>query len=376
MAQKVQSLAAAGMANLSSEPYVKYDAEGVEPKIPNEAEQQNELFDIIRRTQEHNFSMHRHAMRGTHVKTQAIVKGQLTINSDLPEHLAQGLASPANAQSPHPVAIRFANEPSFLQDDRAPGPRGCGMKIFNVSGNYLDPIGSRTQTQDLTFNNAPLLELRDLKTTVEIFTIRERHFREPEKIKPELEKRSDASLQKAPMGLPNQHFLSYTMYSQAAYRWGPYVVKYALFPTGEYQAALEKSHKITDSSSPEQHSQWLKEWFRDGKQDATYDLRVQLCQSLSAQPVEDASVPWDETAFPFQTVGQVVLPAGQDPFAAERRAFWDDHMKLNVWYGLEEHRPLGSVNRLRKELYQRSSGFRSHMNDADLKEVSSIDQIP
>lgn len=375
MAQKVQSLAAAGVANLSSEPYIKYDAEGVEPNIPNEAAQQSELFDIIRRTQEHNFSMHRHAMRGTHVKTQAIVKGQLTILPSLPPHLAHGLASSSNAQTPHPIAMRFANEPSFLQDDRAPGPRGCSMKIFDVSGSFLSETGTRTHTHDLTFNNAPLLELRDLPTTVEIFTIRERHFRHPENIGPELEKRSDTSLQKAPMGLPNHHFLGYTMYSQSAFRWGPYIAKYALFPTGEFQTALTKSHAITEDSSPEQHSQWLKEWF-NGTRDATYDLRVQLCQSLSAQPVEDCSVPWDETAFPFQTVGKVVLPAGQNVFSAERRAFWDDHMKLNVWYGLEDHRPLGSVNRLRKELYQHSSGFRSKTNDDDLREVSSVDQIP
>lgn len=374
MAQKVQSLASAGIANISSKPYVKYDDEGVEPKVPNEAELQNELFDIIRRTQEHNFSMHRHAMRGTHVKTQAIVKGTLTILPDLPEELAHGIASSENGKEAHPLGIRFANEPSFLQDDRAPGPRGCGMKIFNVEGTFMDELGKRSKTQDMTFNNAPLLELRDVKTTVEIFTIRERHFREPEKIGPELDKRGDKNLQKAPSQLPNQHFLSYTMYSQAAYRWGPYVAKYALFPTGDFQAALAKSHKISGDSSPEQHSQWLKEWF--SSKEATYDLRVQLCQSIDAQSVEDTGVAWDETAFPYRTVGKVVLSAGQDVFSAERRTFWDEHMKLNVWYGLEEMRPLGSVQRLRKELYNRSQDFRSHTNNSKIEEISSIDQIP
>lgn len=374
MAQKVQSLASAGIANMSSKPYVKYTDDGVEPKIPNEPELQKELFEIIRRTQEHNFSMHRHAMRATHVKTQAIVKGTLTIEPNLPEELAYGIASPENAKQPHPVGIRFANEPSFLQDDRTPGPRGCGMKIFNVEGKFMDEVGTKTRTQDMTFNNAPLLELRDVKTTVEIFTIRERHFREPEKIGPELDKRSDKNLQKAPTQLPNQHFLSYTMYSQGAYRWGPYVAKYALFPTGDYQEALAKSHKVSGESSPEQHSRWLKEWFTS--KEATYDLRVQLCQNINAQSVEDTSVAWDEQAFPFRTVGKVVLPAGQDVFSAERRIFWDDHMKLNVWFGLEEMMPLGSVQRLRKELYNRSQGFRSRTNNSKIEEVNSIDQIP
>lgn len=359
---------------MSSKTLVQYNDPGVEPPVSNESSLQNEIFDLINRTQRHNFSMHRHAMRGTHVKTQAIVKGTLQILSNLEAEYAQGIASPANAKTPHPIAIRFANEPSWLQDDRAPGPRGCGMRIFNVTGDFMDHQGAKTHTQDMTFNNAPILELRDLPTTVEIFTIRERHFREPEKIGPELEKRDDTDLQKAPMGLPNQHFLSYMMYSQAAYRWGPYVCKYALFPTGEYQAALEKSHQIKDSSSPEQHSEWLREWFLN--KEATYDLRVQLCHDLNVQPVEDASVEWDEEKYPYKTVGKVVLPAGQDVFSADRRNMWDEHMKLNVWYGLEEHRPLGSVNRLRKGLYQRSSGFRSQTNATQFKEVSSVHEIP
>jgi len=338
---------------------------------------QQELFDIIKRTQEHNFSMHRHAFRATHVKTQAVVKGTFEVSPNLPPEFAHGIASPENSKTSHPIAIRFANEPSFLQDDRAPGPRGCGMKIFNVTGTFMDEAGARTRTQDLTFNNAPVLELRDLPTTVQIFRIRERHFRNPEEIAgdPDMKKRDDLELQQAPMQLPNQHFLSYTMYSQSAYRWGPYVAKYALFPTGEFQQALAESHQIGDDSSPEQHSEWLSTWFT-GDKDATYELRVQLCHDLSKQAVEDTSVQWDESEFPFETVGKVVLPVGQDVFGAQRRAVWDDHMKLNVWHGLEEHRPLGSVNRLRKELYQRSSKFRSEMNAAEFKSVTSVDEIP
>lgn len=367
---------------MSSKPYVKYDNPDVEPAVTDEAGLQDQLFKLIKRTQQHNFSIHRHAYRATHVKTQAIVKGTLTVLPDLPPEIAHGIASPINAKSPHPIAIRFANEPSFLQDDRAPGPRGCGIKVFDVQGSFMHPQGAKTHSQDLTFNNAPILELRDLPTTLEIFTIRERHFRDPENITPELEKRDDAELQKAPAQLPNHHFLSYTMYSQSAYRWGPYIVKYALFPTSSQQTALANSHQIDDTSSPEQHSLWLRDWFLPNVNNtssgvpATYDLRVQLCESLDSQPVEDASVEWDEERFPFRTVAKITLPAGQDVFSPERRRIWDENMKLNVWYGLEEHRPLGSVNRLRKELYERSADFRSRVNAEAFKGVSQVDEIP
>ncbi|KAK9412769.1 putative Catalase [Seiridium unicorne] len=370
--QKLSSLATAGVANMSNQQYVKWTDPSVEPQIDNEEQLQRELFDTVRRTQEHNFSIHRHAFRGTHVKTQGVVKGTLTVVPDLPPELAQGICSSANAQKPHDIALRYANEPSFLQDDRAPGPRGCGLKIFDVEGDFLDRVGTETKTQDMTFNNAPILELRDLKTTVEIFQIRERHFREPDKIEPELKKRKDKNLQLAPAQLPNQHFLSYVMYSQSAYRWGEHVAKYALFPTVDAKD-LEKL-KITDDADPEQHSKWIREYF--ASRDATYDLRVQLCQSTRSQPVEDASVQWDETAFPFQTVAKVVFPAGQDSFSTDRRLFWEESMRLNVWYGLKEHQPLGSVNRLRRKMYELSEQFRGKHNASSIVDLKSVDQIP
>ncbi|KKY19515.1 hypothetical protein UCRPC4_g04498 [Phaeomoniella chlamydospora] len=199
----------------------------------------------------------------------------LSILPDLPPHLAQGICGPENASREHLVAIRFANEPSFLQDDRIPGPRGCAMKVFDVDGKYLDAVGDETRTQDFTFNNAPVLELRNVSTTVEIFRIRAKHFREPEKIGPEVQRRKDASLQMAPAQLPNQHFLSYTMYSQSAYRWGDHVCKYTLFPATEMQQELEKEAKIADDADPGQHSIWLREYFQD--HDAIYDFKVQIC---------------------------------------------------------------------------------------------------
>lgn len=331
---------------------VRYDDPGVEPRLDNETELTQELVYLISDIQQHNFSMHRHGFRGTHVKVQGIVKGTLTV-PELSDELAQGIcAQPVT----YDIALRFANEPSFLQDDRAPGPRGCSMKVFS------DPI------QDLTFNNAPILELKDMPTTVEIFRIREKYFREPEKIAQAIKKRPDKDLQMAPAQLPNQHFLSYTMYSQSAYRWGPYVVKYALFPTMDVPEC-----KIEDSSDPDQHSEWLREYF--AKNEMTYDFRVQFCEDIEKQPVEDASVQWDEEESPFKTVGKVVFPK-QDSFDPARRSFWDDQMKLNVWAGSEEHRPLGSVNRLRKSLYAMSQRKRSKINNADLVEVGSIDQIP
>ena len=86
-------------------------------------------------------------MRATHVKTQGIVKGSLTVYDNLPANLAQGLFK---APGQYEVAARYANEPSFLQDDRTPGPRGMGLKVFGVQGKFMDQSGERTKTQDFS----------------------------------------------------------------------------------------------------------------------------------------------------------------------------------------------------------------------------------
>lgn len=314
--------------------YVRFDDKGVEPPVANEQRLTDELVTVAQKMQEHNFATHRHHMRVTHVKTQGIVKGQLVINKDLPEEFAHGIASPENAAHAHPVAIRFANEPSWLQDDRTPGPRGCSMRIFNVESQdgWLDESGAKSKTQDLTFNNAPQLELRNLPTTLDIFKIRERNFNTPEKIPQEVKKlRNDADLQLAPGQLPNHHFLGYTMYSQSAYRWGPYIAKYALFPTGPAQKNLAADHVIDkEKSDPDQHEKWLRQYFKSKNHRAEYELRVQLCENLAEQSVEDCGLDWSEERYPFRAIGQVVLPGAQDPFDPARRSFWDDRMKLNV----------------------------------------------
>ena len=354
--------------------FVPWNDPNVEPQIPDEDGKINQLCELANKIQERNFSHHRHGFRTTHVKTQAIVKGSMKVLDGLPQHLSWGIFSQGGKV--YPIGIRYANEPIFLQDDRAPGPRGCGMKVFNVDGpgNFLDAVGEKTHTQDFTFNNAPLLELRDLPTTLEIFTLREKYFDDPEALKAAVNKRDDKDLQFAPGNLPNQHFLSYTMYSQSAYRYGDHIVKYALFPTGKFQQDLAEQATISDGSSREQHSIWLREYFQS--HDAEFDFRVQLCRNLEDQSVEDTSVTWDEEKYPFETVAKVTLPKGQDVFDSKRRAFWDDHMKLNTWYGLEAHKPLGSVNRLRKNLYQASVKKREAINATRVELVSSIDQIP
>jgi hypothetical protein len=86
-------------------------------------------------------------------------------------------------------------------------------------------------------------------------------------------------------------------------------------------------------------------------------------------------VVWDETTAPYQTIATVEFPP-QDSLQPERRVFWDDRMRLSPWDGLAEHRPLGSINRLRKMVYVMSRKKREEINAVETKRVEGVDEIP
>ena len=186
---------------LSSAPlndaYLRWNAPGVEIPVENEEEKAKQIAATMNRMQEHNFDCHRRAFTGTHVKTQGLVKGTLTVPSDLPPHLQQGLFASAGT---YPVAARYANEPVFLQADQEPGPRGMAFRVFNVKGERISDItgNENLSTQDFFWNNAPVIELTDVDTCLEIMQLREKYFDDPAALFRHMKLRTDLVKQHAP----------------------------------------------------------------------------------------------------------------------------------------------------------------------------------
>lgn len=179
--------------------YLRWDAPGVESPKADEEEKATEIGQTMNKMQQHNFDQHRHAFRATHVKTQGIVKGKLTVLPDLPDHLRQGLfMTPGKS---YDVAARYANEPVFLQADHEPGPRGLSMPLFGVEGERLEGAEQSATVQDFFFNNAPMIELTDIDTCLEIMESREKYFDSPTKLAAARKLRMDAIKQSAPSKL-------------------------------------------------------------------------------------------------------------------------------------------------------------------------------
>lgn len=266
-------------ATLSSAPpndaYLAWNAPGVEVIEPDEEETAKKIAATMNKMQEHNFDQHRRCFRATHVKTQGIVKGKLTILPNLPPHLQQGAFEVPGKT--YDVAARYANEPVFLQADQEAGPRGLGLRIFGVGGERLPDADQDATTQDFFFNNAPMIELTDLPTCLEIMRLREKYFDSPLKLGAATKLRMDAVKQTAPFQLPNTNMISHSFYTQSAFRFGEWYGHLGLFPVLEEMTGRDE--KVGSGDSREQLRDWLVEYFNSNG--AKYELKVRYHISIT-----------------------------------------------------------------------------------------------
>jgi len=342
-----------------------------------------------------NFNEHHHCLRGTHLKTQGCVVGKFTVKDNLPAHLAQGMfAKPGS----YDMIMRYSSLTPKLLPDNLPAPRGIGMKVFGVEGEKI--WGEDMKTQDWTFNNYPVLELRDPQTTYDIADSLERNWNNLPKFAEEQSQRVDADVATLGGQLPRQHskpathpmksstnkrskqrkltrihFLVVAMpeYSQAAYRYGDYVAKFGVFPLSSEQKALEHT-AIKDDDPINIISQEVRNFHLAHK--VTYSFCAQLLQDLGEQPVDDIGIEWDAAKYPFEQVATLEFEP-QDSWLPEFRVWWDDRITVNSWHGLKTHQPLGSTNRMRRVVYAESRKLRLKVNGyTDYVEPSSLKDVP
>jgi hypothetical protein len=104
-----------------------------------------------------------------------------------------------------------------------------------------------------------------------------------------------------------------------------------------------------------------------------FDIQVQLCTDLVRMPVEKTTVLWPESLSPYVTVAKLRLPkqdiGGEDNFEKM------DKTSMTAWRVTEQHRPLGSIMRSRKEVYRQSSILRHQTNHQERKEPKSLAEV-
>jgi len=360
--------------------YVCY-SEDVEVKHPDEDRLIAETLDSFARMGQRVFDKHRHAMRGAHAKGHGGLKGELKIYDNLPIYLAQGLFREPQT---YPVMIRFSTAPGDIMPDGMSAFRGMAIKVIGVEGPKLLSSEPDALTQDFLMINRPVFPSGNVARYLYEQLLQEKVVvRAPEEAQELLTsalrtvnavtEKVGIEVYPTALGitLPETHILGETYYTTAALRYGDYIAKISAVPVSESLQPLVG--KTVDTSDPSALRDRVVEFFR--QHSAEYELRAQLCTNLETMPVEDASIPWSEDESPYQAIAKITIPV-QEVYSPARRVYVDEVLSFNAWHCIPEHRPLGSIQRVRMQVYEASSRYRHEMNQQPKVEPHNIEEMP
>ncbi|MCI1187681.1 catalase family protein [Hymenobacter sp. DH14] len=360
--------------------YVRY-ADGVEQIQPNEDQLGDETVASMARVNRFMFEKNRHAIRDAHAKSHGILRGELHIPADLPAHLAQGMFVPGKTYG---VIIRLSSAPGAIDPDTQAAVKGCAVKIIGVEGRKFLADQADELTQDFLMVNDTIIPTGDVKSYHDLQLRQEKVILHGPQIAQAIITEAGTLINQAldAVGIkkelplvapvhPNNNILGETYTTLGSIRFGDYVAKVGLAPLSANVQAL--AGQKVDITEPGGWRDLVVDFFKN--QGAEYELRAQLCTDLNTMPVEDASIDWPQDQSPYQALGRIVIPA-QDAYSPARRVFADDVLSFNPFHCLPEHRPLGSINRVRIKAYESSTAYRHHMNAQPRREPRDISELP
>ncbi len=348
--------------------------ETVDPSEQETVAGLNDAFDVILERTAEDYG---HAVRSVHAKSHGILQGELVVDEGLPPELAHGLfATPGR----HKAYLRLSTNAGDILPDSISLPRGAALKILDVAGERLP--GSEGRTQDFVMVNGPVFQAKTAEKflgSVKLLAKTTDRLEGTKKVVSAGLRGVRATIEAIGLeppaavnslgGAPNVEPLGETYYSTTPYRYGDFIAKFSLKPIAPEMMALTGQIIDIDGRDDAIRENVQKEMRGI---DARWEFRVQLCRDLERQPVEDPTVLWDEEEAPFHRVAILTMPA-QDSWAADLVEQVDEAMRFSPWTGIAAHRPLGNVNRARRDPYRHSADFRARVNGCPYHEPTAAE---
>ena len=334
---------------------------GIEAREPDEVATSVATVEALRGISQTTFNHSGQASRSVHAKSHGVVKGTLHVAAGLPPVLAQGLFSETKS---YPVTLRFSTVPGDILDDKVSTPRGLAIKV-RAENNQRFPESDGDGAQDFLMVNGPAFSASTAKkflgslkllaaTTDRVPTLKRiasAALRATETVIEAFGGKSPAIVGLG--GHPLSNILGETFFAQVPFRYGPYIAKFCCVPTSSELVRL-KNVAVDMTGKPNALREAVSQHF--AKNSGAWELRAQLCTGLKSMPIEDSTVVWPVEQSPFITVARIVVPV-QSAGILEAGASVDI-LSFSPWNALRAHRPLGSINRVRKAAYEMSAQFR------------------
>jgi hypothetical protein len=298
--------------------------------------------------------------RDTHAKGHCAVKGEFIIGPNLPQELRVGLFKQPGT---YPCWIRFANTSPNPQPDAKGDVRSMSLKLMGVEGEMLWQDDANAETMDFMmmgvqkFLTPDLQQFYDMEVALDKGGLSLMWFFLTH---PRIAYTVASSFKKC------ANLLEVPYFSQTAYLFGTRAVQYHIKP---HQPATSK---VPSGASKNFLRERLAEYLTTD--DASFDFMIQFQTDAEKMPIENPNVAWDEKLSPYVKVATIKIPS-QSCDSPAHVAFCEN-VSFNPWRTLPEHRPLGGINRARKEVYPVISQFRHHRNAAPVKEPLSDGSYP
>jgi len=301
------------------------------------------------------------AKRKQHTKHQGLVEASFTVLDDVPARLRHGIfADPGR----YKALIRFSN--GRQTDDRLADAHGMAIKLLDVPGlKLLDGRESET-THDFVLVDHEVFFLDGMAeyaafnkaaAAAQAGFLAEKLF----KVKLILFQLGLARRIKVFAGQTPASPLNGPYWSSTPYRLGPHAVKYKVVAASGLGQSTEQPVKDEDGLSKALVSHLE-------ANSAGFDFGVHLQTDANRHPVEDSTVNWSQAGAEFFKLARIDIPKQKvDPGAALA-----ENLVFSPWHALEEHRPLGAINRGRRAVYREMAQRRHMLNKVEPAGTSEL----
>ena len=357
---------------------LRYESSYEQPE-DGEAETTATLIETLRKIAETTHENEGHGLRSVHAKTHGLLHGQLTVLPGLTPELAQGLFAQAGT---YPVVMRLSTVPGDVLADSVSTPRGLAVKVIGVDGARL-PGSEADLTQDFVLVDGPafgapdakhfLKNLKMLAGTTDKGEGLKKAFsalaRGAEKVVESVGGQSSTLVSLG--GHPETHILGETFYTQVPLLYGDYMAKVSIAPVSSKLAQFAKA-PVDLSGKPNGLREAVVDHF--ATTGGEWEVRVQLCTDLETMPIENAATVWPEDQSPYVAVARITVEpqiAWSDASAKQL----EDGLSFSPWHGLAAHRPIGSIMRVRKAVYETMAALRARHNGRTIAEPRSTTDL-
>ena len=298
-------------------------------------------------------------LRDAHAKAHGCVMAEVQVPSDLPAPLRQGVfAEPGKTWQ---ATIRLSNGNAYPQFDSLRDARGMAIKLLDVPGRQLLADRQSKGEQDFVMFNHPNFFVSDVAEYRQNVAA-QADGKKAMAFFPSLDPRTwqirHLFIALATLSPPPASPTQTTYFSVSPYKFGEANAKFRVAPDPDSCPGYTLPPQNQDL--PNFLRSALNQQLSTDRVPACFVLQIQRQDPNKYMPIEDTSIEWKESDAPFETVARIKVPA-QD-FDTPKLNLACDNQSFNPWFGIEAHRPIGGINRLRKAVYEAVSDYRHSRN--------------